>query len=235
MPAHDTPSPEEARLDIRDHVANSYEQKVEHACHLLLANPLNRPLLYRTLKAAATQTWTLHELESYIQSCPEFTSATQPPYFIIKWLADADALGILEMDAQGSVIEPARLEGLSEDEMDDLIDDYSFAINDVGRDVLVAMEPKHRLMELMHIIPERYDTYKEVLEFLSEKRPYSDVDKLLRGREILMSGREPGDHPMQPSVFIDKLSAAGGIVWDDGWQISKEGKELLEVINEIAR
>jgi hypothetical protein len=87
-------------------------------------------------------------------------------------------------------------------------------------------------MNLFEIVPERFDTYREVLEFLSNHRSYAEVDALLRDRDILMSGRGGGERPLQPSVFIDKLATAGGITWNDGWVITEEGKEVLENIRE---
>jgi hypothetical protein len=215
-----------------EYVPLSFEEKVEHACHLLLANSLNRPSLYQILKACSTGRWLLADLEQHIQERPEFSTATQPPYFLVQWLVDAHALDEFDLDAAGEVLEPQRFEGLSEDEIDDLIEDFAFETNEVGAEVLERFSPKHRLMELLDIVPERYDTYIEVLGFLEQKRPFAEVDALLRGREILRSGREPGEPPMQPSVFIDKLAAAGGAVWSDGWQITEEGKELLETIRE---
>jgi hypothetical protein len=47
-----------------------------------------------------------------------------------------------------------------------------------------------------------------------------------------MSGRAADDRPMQPSVFIDKLAAAGSIVFDDGWQLTSDGKKFLEKVQE---
>ncbi|MDR1082786.1 MAG: hypothetical protein LBL27_02835, partial [Coriobacteriales bacterium] len=88
------------------------------------------------------------------------------------------------------------------------------------------------LINLFEIVPERYETFIEVLSFLETKRPFAEVDALLRGRDILSFGLESGDRPMQPSVFVDKLEAAGGIFYDNGWQITAEGKELLDTIRE---
>lgn len=212
----------------------AFEERVERANHLLIANPLNREILYRVLKACQGRRWLLNDLEAYIQQRPEAATSTQPPYFIIQWLANVDALDVIELDDQGGLIDPARLEGLSADEKDDIVEDHAYETSKVGEAVIEHFSPTHRLMELLEISPKRYDTYCEILEFLQEKQSLDKIDTLLRGREILMDGREEGDRPMQPSVFIDKLAQVGGIVWNEGWQISEEGKELLEVIRERA-
>ncbi|MDR3307630.1 MAG: hypothetical protein LBS58_01870 [Coriobacteriales bacterium] len=210
----------------------SFEAKAFRACELLQANPLNRTVLYRILVACASKRILLHDLEGYILEQPEFKGATQPPYFLIDWLVDYSALDVAEIDHEGNDIAPEQKEGLSEDEVDDLIDDFAFSTSEVGKAVIEEFSPRNRLIDLLGIVPERYDTYVEVLELLTEKRPLSVIDGLLRGRDVLMSGRKPGENPMQPSVFVDKLADAGGIIYDGGWQITPEGKELLEAIKD---
>jgi hypothetical protein len=206
----------------------AFEQKVDRTVHLLLSNTLNRPVLYRILSATAAGPLPLFELEEMIQAMPEFTGATQPPYFLIEWLVKTEALSFTEVDAQGMPITDDMRAGKTEDEIDDLIEDMLIEITDVGREALGAFDPQQRLMELLQDIPERYETYVEVLEFLTEKRSYNDIDQLLRDRPVLMSGRERGDRPMQPSVFVDKLAATGGIMFDGGWIVTPEGRALLE-------
>lgn len=227
----DTQNPGE-QVSPKDKSALTFEEKVELTCHLLTANPLNREMLYRILKACQNKRWLLYDLEDYVQSCPENTSATQPPYFLIKWLADAEALDVFELDAHGQIVDLDQLEGLTEDEIDDIVEDCAFETSAVGIAAVEVFSPTHRLLALLDIVPERYSTYREVLELLQERQGLDKIDALLRGRSVLMAGREPGDRPMQPSVFVDKLAAAGGIVWNEGWQISEEGRELLAVIKE---
>jgi hypothetical protein len=135
---------------------------------------------------------------------------------------------MFELDAEGRDVTEQRKQGLSEDEIDDLVADFAFKTNDLGKALLEEFSPADRLDDLLAQVPKRRDTYLEVLEFLCEKRSYAQVDELLRGREILETGPSESDRPMQPSVFIDKLAAVGGIVYDEGWQTSPEGKEYLE-------
>jgi hypothetical protein len=172
----------------------------------------------------------LHELEAFILELPEAKSATQPPYFLIQWLADTGALDVFELDTEGKDITDERKARLSEDEIDDLAIDIAYQTNEVGVAVIGEFNTATRLMNLLAIVPERFDTYIEILSFLEELRPYAEVDALLRDRDILMLGRSEDERPLQPSVFIDKLAAAGGIAWDDGWIITEEGKELLESV-----
>jgi hypothetical protein len=206
----------------------TFEQKVDHVVHLLLSNNLNRPALYRILVATATGPVSLFDLEALIQEMPEFKGATQPPYFLIEWLVKAEALSFTEVDAEGRPLTDERREGRTADEIDDLVEDMLIEATDVGREVLDAFDPRQRLTELLQDVPERYGSYLEVMEFLTERHSYGEVDRLLRGHPVLMSGRAPEDRPMQPSVFVDKLAAAGAIVYDEGWVVTPEGRAVLE-------
>ena len=215
---------------MNDFLASPLDISTEKAQTLLNQNPLNRPALYTILKACSQKTWFLSDLEVYIQSLDEYQKATQPPYFLVQWLVDALVLNTWEIDAHGEEITPERIEGLTEDEIDDLAVDTAFKTNAAGMKILEEFSPKSRLMELLEISPARYDTYLEVLEFLREERSFADLDRLLRGKAILMDGRMEGERPMQPSVFVDKLSAVGGIIFREGWVLTEEGKELLDTI-----
>ena len=213
--------------------ADDFAQRVIRASDLLQANPLNRPSLYQILKACQAKRRLLHELEQHIQGLTEFQRATQPPYQLIQWLVGCDALDVIELDEEGARISPEqkeawRAEGLSQDDIEDRIQDLAYQTNEVGSAVIEEFSPKHRLVKLLNDRPERYDSYIELLQFLEQKRSYLEVDQLFRGREVLMSGRPEGERPMQPSVLLDKLSAAGSISFNDGWMITEEGKELLE-------
>ena len=209
-----------------------FQAKLLKVCDLLQANPLNRAMMCKILKACMSERQVLNKLEEYIQEQPEFKSITQPPYYLIKWLLENEALNIIELDQEGNVITPEQKEGKSEDEIEDLIEDVAFITNEVGRMAALEFSPANRLMPLLEAKPDRYDTYIELLEFLKEPRSYNEVDKLLRGRDVLMSGRTGDERPIQPSVFIDKLAQSGSINFIDGWVITEEGKELLDMILE---
>ena len=205
-----------------------YFNQTEKARVLLTQNPLYRHALYAILRACSEEDWQLDELEAYILTLDEYGNTSQPPYTLIQWLDDALVLDTWEIDAHGEKLTPERCVDLTEDEIDDLAVSTVFRANSAGMMILDEFSPKARLMELFYASPLRVDTYLEVLEFLREKRLYADLDQLLRGREVLMDGRGDDEGPMQPSVYVDKLSSAGGIVYREGWIITREGKEFLE-------
>lgn len=206
----------------------SFAQKVERINALFLRNNLNRPVLYRILTLVEAEPLTLSELEAQVYQISGFEAATQPPFALIEWLIDVEALNALDIDEEGNVLTEEQREGKSEDEIDDMIFDQLVEITEYGRGALETFNPAERLTDLLEEKPQRAATYVELLNFLREKRSYGDIDRLLRGNPILMDGIAPGDRPMQPSVFVDKLAAAGVIIYEQGWVITPEGLHMLE-------
>jgi hypothetical protein len=207
------------------------EQQVDKVIAAVIQQPLNREVLYKILKHCK-QRQLLHDLEEHIATYPEFSQITQPQYHLIIWLVDQGGLTQFELDINGQEVTEAQKIGLSEDQIDDLVEYLAFETTEAGAIVVEELNPTHRLIDLLDIVPEWYDTYVEILGFLEERRSFAEVDTLLRGRDTLLVGRAANDRPIQPSVFIDKLEAAGGITWNDGWKVSEEGRELLKTIKE---
>ena len=209
----------------------TFEERIDLVERAVKRNPLHREVLYKTLKYCMERRL-LPDVEESIASYPEFPSTAQSPYYLLHFLVKDGGIDVFELDEEGEVVTEERKEGLTEDEIDDLVAQYAYQTNDIGAVIVEKMSPKNRLIELLGIVPDYYDTYIEVLGFLEEKKTFASVDTLLRGRDVLMANRDPGDRPIQPSVFIDKLEKAGGIYWDGGWLITPEGKELLETLQE---
>lgn len=172
----------------------------------------------------------LGEVERQVQSYPEFAYAAQNPYRMIVYLVDCGGLRKLDLDEQGDVITTERTQGLTEDEIDDLILTYAFETTDAGKAVADELAPKSRLGKLLSAMPERAQTYLDVLQFCSEPQSMTAIDKLLGARDLsaLKSLNTGSSVTLKPSVFVDKLERAGGIVWKDGWVITDAGRAYLE-------
>ena len=85
-------------------------------------------------------------------------------------------LDMIERDEEGNRVLPEQKEGLSEDEVDDLVAEISFKSTDVGDWFVDYNKPSARLVDLLHLVPERTDTYIELLEFVeAAPRPYGPV------------------------------------------------------------
>lgn len=190
-------------------------------------HPLNREVLYRMLAYCADER-PLADLEEEVASWPAFKTATQNQYRLAEHLVRAGGLEKIERDAQGAVVDPRDKEGLDEDAADDLVAATSYRATEAGLRFVEQHRPEARLVELLHLAPERADTYIELLEFArAQPRPYADIVDLLQGRPVLETVIDGARHVMQPSVFVDKLERAGALAWKEGWLLTEEGEAFL--------
>lgn len=214
--------------DLPDAAELTFEEKLAALNMVVMRHPLNREVLYKALAFCAEER-PLREAEDYIASIPQFEMATQNQFYMLTSLVRAYGLEMIERDEEGNRVLPEQKEGLSEDEVDDLVASYSFKTTEVGDYFVAYNRPAARLVELLHLVPERAETYIELLEFVDgDARSYPEIEKLLSGRPVLETIIDGNRETMQPSVFVDKLERAGALVWKEGWTLTEEGREFLE-------
>lgn len=213
----------------------TFEEQVEHLRATLTRNPRFREIEHRVLGLCLTRQ-PLRVLEDAITAMPEFKTCGQNQYRILVYLEDAGGLERFEVNESGAVVTAEMTEGLTDDEIDDLIADYAFQTTEAGRAVYDGMKPEQRMADLMKLMPARTATYCEVLEFCQQPRAFKEIDALLRGRDILKAGslNPMTNIPLQPSVFVDNLERCGGIVWDGAWKLTDGGRKYLEVLKSMA-
>ncbi len=167
------------------------------------------------------------DVEAHVQAQPQFAYETQSPYYLIRALVDAGGLQRFELDEQGEVVTPERSQGLTEDEIDDLVWSISYQTSAEGMTVLSDEAPQARLRRLVERRPLRARTYLSVLEYCTRPRTRAELEGFLRGNPILEEEAVHGE-PLKPSVFMDKLESAGMLVWDGRWNTSDAGRAYLE-------
>ena len=211
----------------------TFEQRVDHLRDVVHSNPRFREIHFRTLEFCLEQR-ELGEVEQMIAALPEFKTCGQNQYRLILFMENAEGLERFELDEDGKIVTPERKEGLTDDEIDDLVLTYAFKTTDVGRAVYDEMRPQKRLNKLFSAFPKRVKAYRDVLEFCTQPRSFKDIDNLLAGSDVLKSGslNTATNVPLQPSVFIDQLERNGGLVGDGSWNITAEGRRLLELAQE---
>ena len=203
------------------------------ACKRLLDAIENRPLARELMRRALElclerQPYT--DVERAIESFPEYACASVSPYQVISTLIRADGLNEIELDSDGNEISPEQKDGLSEDEADDLVDSHALETTGIGRIVVEELSPQLRLGDLFSAFSDRGGIFSEVMNFCREApRSYQEIEALLSGRDFSgIASLNPTAHaPIQPSVFIDNLEKAGGLVWRDGWELTQEGEAML--------
>lgn len=197
-------------------------------------NPLQRELFYKVL-SFCQESKPLREIEQMVMALPGFERTSANAYHFIAVMENAGGLERFELDDEGDVVDDARKAGLTEDEIDDLVAEYAFMTTPAGQAVVEQHTPRARIIELLGLVPERRDTYIELMEFLAkEPRTYNEVTQLLDGRDVLWHLDSKGNPElMQPSVFLDKLHDAAAIEWQQGWQLSEEGRAYLDELKSV--
>ena len=197
-------------------------------------NPLQRELFYKVL-SFCQESKPLREIEQMVMALPGFERTSANAYHFIAVMENAGGLERFELDDEGDVVDDARKAGLTEDEIDDLVAEYAFMTTPAGQAVVEQHTPRARIIELLGLVPERRDTYIELMDFLAEEpRTYNEVTQLLDGRDVLWHLDSKGNPElMQPSVFLDKLHDAAAIEWQQGWQLSEEGRAYLDELKSV--
>lgn len=207
----------------------SFAQRVDCLQRVVERHPLHREINVEILRFCQGQR-VLHQVEEHIVAMPQFTQATLAPYRLIASLERAGGLERFCLDEDGQILTNAQLEGLSEDQVDDLVADYAFQTTDEGERIVRDASPRERIDCLLEAEPRLLDTYAALLSFFEEGgRSYDSVCELMHGSDALL--RMLGDGSiqcMQPSVFVDRLERAGAIIWDEGWMLTEGGREALD-------
>ncbi|MDR1358532.1 MAG: hypothetical protein LBJ48_04160, partial [Coriobacteriales bacterium] len=129
-------------------------------------------------------------------------------------------------DSASVELSAQRKQGLSEDEVDDLIHDFAYRTTSIGRAAIESMDPRRRFEGFAAEFPELVEASLEVLAFLGKRRSMAAIDSLFRHATLLQENGRDG-RPLQPSVLVDKLEQSGCIYWNNGWIISKGGERVV--------
>lgn len=206
----------------------SLQARAERLDAAINKHPLHREMYWRVLQFCKERR-DLREIEAMVEQLPEFKYGMQNQYHLVCVLEKNFGLDRFELGEDGREVLPQEKEGLAPDEADELVWGYAFQTTDAGAAVAERYQPQVRIDDLLREVPERRETYLELLEYFDVRpRTYNDVSSLLKGRPVLMAGRAPNERPLQASVLVDNLERAGGVVWDEGWRLTDEGREYLK-------
>lgn len=203
------------------------EERLDRLRKVVKRQPLHREILFRLLERAEMRV-TLKELEDYAASLPSFREATQPQYYLIQYLVEGGGLTEIELTTEGEVVTAEDKEGLTEDEIDDLVATLAYETTFTGRQLVREMQPSARMTALTREYPGWDEALLATLDFLREKHSLLEVDAFLR----TISRPPQADTRLQPSAFIDRLEKAGTIAWQGGWMVTDEGRRFVEAIIE---
>lgn len=132
--------------DLPDAAELTFEEKLAELNRTVMRHPLNREILYKTLAFCAEER-PLREAEDFIAALPQFERATQNQFYMLMSLVRSYGLDMIERDEDGNRVLPEQKEGLSEDEVDDLVAEISFKSTDVGDWFVDYNKPSARLVD----------------------------------------------------------------------------------------
>ena len=185
--------------------------------------PLHRELLLEIL-AYCTQRRRLEDVEGRVMASPFYPQATRSPFSLIAELEQQGALERFEVDAEGCEVTAARKAGLSEDEIDDLVADYEFAVTPDGACVAKECAASARIERVCDTEDVRCAAVA-LLGFLRQPRSAAQLDAFCRKDPYLNSLAKEG---LLASQLHDELEKAGAVVWSGGWTLTDAGKQWLE-------
>ena len=191
--------------------------------------PLHREVLLAILSYCETAR-DQADVEAHVASLPEAAGAMQSPYRLMQQLVAAGGLTCTELDAQGNEVLPAAKEGLSEDELDDLVQGWRYETTNAGKQVAAYFAPARRMARLLDVHPTAAAAYSQVMRYCEQPRSRNDLAAFIEREHLLETIQAvlPKGSELRPSVLMDKLEAAGMLAWQNGWTITDAGRRYLQ-------
>ena len=181
------------------------------------AEPLYREIYVGVLEFCKERR-NLSEVETAIQSWPQFSQAAQSPYRLVRNLVELGGLDWIELDDDGAEVNAQRKVGLTPDEVDDLIASFAVQTTADGADAAEEMSPARRLGKLEDEHADRVPVFTEILEFCVQPRSFAEVASHLGDSGLLDVARAENGQALHPSYFVDALERTGALVWDGAWK-----------------
>lgn len=190
----------------------TFDEQVSLVEQRLAREPQYRLALYRLLGFCEQQR-TLEEIEAEVAGYPEMAASPYSARTVLGWLVEPDAVTCLNADeAEGA---PAQEDGEGGHP-------YLFEISPVGAQVLENRRSSRPLDKLVDEYPCYAEAFERVLAACAKPLSRQEIEALFKGDPILEEPKK-----VYPNFFLDKLEAAGGIVFDGGWLTTGEGAAFL--------
>ena len=203
------------------------EQAVCEVVDCVCNHPRHRELLY---KALAFCRGGVDEQEAwrYVADQPEYAEALQEASVLVGLLVRHGGVVRTDVDATGELVDEARTQGLSADEVRALVAGHRLTTTPAGEATLALLSPQRRIEVCVREVPEREDAFLTVLQLCREPQSLANIRAALAGNPALAPSERTSNQPLSPTFFIDRLADAGALVWDGAWVTTQEGLDFLE-------
>lgn len=181
---------------------------------LIEENRANKPMLLDILRYCDGVAPLLRDMEAELGPEAQEAGATQPIPILADWLVQSGALESRDVDESGAEIDETRREGLTSDEIDDLVFDAAYRATEAGMKIIQHFDPTRATQEVIAKDPQLSSAYQGLIEFLSTRRSLGEISRYL---DDAWGIGLHGDEGIAASTLVDRLKNAGCIKWDDGW------------------
>ncbi len=221
--------------EAEEEIELTFEEKVAKVRALVVEGKSSHREILRKILVFCDSLQELSVIEREVESYPEYSHAAQNPYRLLVYLEDAYGVERFNLDEEGAVLTEERTEGLTEDEIDDLIFSYGFQTTEAGRKVAEEITPSKRMDDLFANTPDRVQAYSDLLDFCKIPRSFPAIEQFFTGYDLsaIKSLNLGSSVTVKPSALVDKLEKAGALVWKDGWVMTSEGKAYLETLVKV--
>lgn len=192
----------------------------------LTKQPLHTEIYRKTLLSCRAPK-TMEQIEDEIERFAEFGNATQSQGHFLDVLVDAGALERIELDESGEAISFERKEGLSEDELEDLVATWLFMTTPLGERYARENSPERRMAALFDEKPDLVPLYQILLAWCAQPRSYTEISSFVSQQTSLSDQIATSIRDLDASTFVSELEKAGGLVWDGGWIVTEEGETFI--------
>lgn len=206
------------------------EERVARVVDSLYNHPRHRELLYKTLDFCGEER-RFEEAEAFIEAQPERAQALQVPYTLVRCLVDAGGLALVRRDAAGNALDDGSDAGADADAAHPTAEPCeafrTVRTTPAGRAAVELLAPERRIAACVNAVPARRDAFAAVLAFCEQPRTLDAVKQLLANHPALEPSARTAGQRLHAVYFIDRLSEAGGLVWDHAWVTTDAGKRFL--------
>ncbi len=173
---------------------------------------------------------TQQEAEDFIAHSDEFVYShiIQSPTSIVGIMVKNHGLSSTQVDAQGEPVTQERSEGLSADELDDLICGTLLKTTPAGVAVTQMISPAKRFEAQLGRNRGRTATFYAILEFCAqEPRKFPQIKEFYTQHDEFSKSTAMDSQQLACDFYVDKLECAGMLVWRGQWEVTQAGRDAL--------
>lgn len=188
-----------------------------------------REILYKLL-VFCEQLRTYADAEQFLLEADEYvySHVIQSPAALIQILVGNCGLIKTPLDESGLPVSAELLATLDADEADDIVAGYTLETTEAGRAVAALLDPAKRLAATLARNRGRTDTFTAILRFCHKApRKFPEIKAFYDEHAEFDKSCAVDSQELACDYYVDKLEAAGMLVWRGRWEVTEAGEQAL--------